>query len=423
MKRRNFIKTIGMASAGMPFWMGIVPENLWGAIPSGIKITGVGTFVVGNINCIIKIKTNEGITGLGEVSNTDGMVLALEAMVKASEGHLIGKDPTNIEFLSQGLYRWNRWHVGALFAAMMSGIDMALWDILGKLADMPVYKLLGGAARDKIRLYCGGSGKSGVERARSIGYNAMKGGPGVVRTDANGKRYVPMPWDLKRAVKDIEEARIAGGDDFDILTDCHGAMDPDMALEYCKAIEPYRVFWAEEPIQIEGTNDALEWLSNHTTQPLCMGERNFMKWGVVDMINKRIVSYINADLARCGGISEFKKIAAMAEAQYIKVSPHVVNSKIGHLASLHCAMNCPNSVILEMGQWANEPFLKTKDWWTDDLFKGHRFQIKDGFATLPNTPGLGIEMNEEVAKAHPYDPNKPPMRPESLFEDGSVNGN
>ncbi len=304
---------------------------------------------------------------------------------------------------------------------MLASIDMALWDIIGKLADMPVYKLLGGAARDKIRLYCGGSGKSGVEYARSIGYNAMKTGPGAsTGRDANGNRYVPMPWDLKRSVASIEEARIAAGDDFDILIDCHGTTDPDMALEFCNAVEPYRIFWAEEAIQIEGTNDVLEWLSDHTNVPICMGERNFMKWGVVDMINKRIISYVNFDLARCGGISEFKKVAAMAEAQYIKMAPHRTEGKVGQMANFHCSINCPNSVIQEMGQWANEPFLKKTDWWTDDLFKGHRFKVKDGFATVPDIPGLGIDIDEAVAKAHPHIPS---MRPESLFEDGSPQDN
>ncbi|MBT4484422.1 MAG: mandelate racemase/muconate lactonizing enzyme family protein [Candidatus Latescibacteria bacterium] len=279
---------------------------------------------------------------------------------------------------------------------------------------MPVYKLLGGAAREKVRLYCPGGGKKGVQRARRYGYNAIKTGPPVTRIDDN--RTVPMPWDLKRAVKAIENMRIEGGDDFDILTDAHGRLDPVMALEYCKAIEPYRVFWVEEPIQVEGSNDALEWLSNHTTQPLCMGERNFMKWGFEDIISRHIVSYLNPDIVHCGGISEIKKIAAMAEAQFIKMSPHYTYSKIGVMAELHIGLNVPNSVIQEMGGFAFEK----PTGWKDDLFYGHRFIIENGFARVPDTPGLGLELNEDVAKAHPY---KQVLRDELRFDDGSVEDN
>lgn len=192
-----------------------------------------------------------------------------------------------------------------------------------------------------------------------------------------------------------------------------------MSLEYCKAIEPYRPFWVEEPIQVEGTNDALEWLSRHTTAPLCMGERNFMKWGFQDIIGKRLVSYLNPDVVHCGGISEFKKIAAMAEAQYIQVSPHITYSKVGITAEIHLGMNCPNSVIQEMGSYAAEPLKKSTDW-RDDLFFGHKFQIENGFVRLPDTPGLGLDLNEDVARAHPYQPQ---LREELRYEDGSVEDN
>ncbi len=384
---------------------------------SGIKITAVDTFLVEGNCCFVKIRTNEGITGLGEGSISDNKAGTIAQCIKDMEGHLIGKDPTNIEYLWQGLYRWNRWHVGVLFSTALSAIDIALWDILGKIAGLPIYKLLGGAARDKVRIYPGGSGKSGVQFARSIGCNAIKTGPPVTRVGDN--LTVPMPWDLGRAVKQIEEMRVEGGDDFDILIDAHGRLTPTMSLEYCKAIELYRPFWVEEPIQVEGTNDALEWLSRRTTAPLCMGERNFTKWGFQDIIGKRLVSYLNPDVVHCGGISEFKKIAAMAEAQFIQASPHITYSRVGIIAEIHLGMNCPNSVIQEMGSYAAEPLKRSTDW-RDDLFFGHKFQIENGFVRLLDTPGLGLDLNEEVARAHPY---KPELRPELRYEDGSVEDN
>jgi galactonate dehydratase len=192
-----------------------------------------------------------------------------------------------------------------------------------------------------------------------------------------------------------------------------------MALEYCKAVEPYRPFWVEEPIQVEGSNDALEWLSDRTTVPLCMGERNFTKWGFQDIIAKRLVSYLNPDIVHCGGISEFKKIAAMAEAQYIQVSPHITYSRVGVTAEIHMGLNCPNSVIQEMANYADDSTREKTDW-RDDLFYGHRYRIEDGFVTLPDTPGLGLELNEEVASAHPYETI---LREELRYEDGSVEDN
>ncbi|MEC8932470.1 MAG: mandelate racemase/muconate lactonizing enzyme family protein, partial [Candidatus Latescibacterota bacterium] len=283
--------------------------------------------------------------------------------------------------------------------------------------NLPIYKLLGGAARDKVRIYTSGTGKAGVQSARSIGCNAIKTGPPVTKPD--DPLTIPMPWNLSRAVQQIEQMRLEGGDDFDILIDAHGRLTPTMALEYCKAIEPYRPFWVEEPMQVEGSNDALEWLSDHTSVPLCMGERNFTKWGFQDMISKRIVSYLNPDVVHCGGISEFKKIAAMAEAQFIQVSPHITYSKVGITAEIHLGLNCPNSVIQEMSTYAREPLKESTDW-RDDLFFGHKFVIDGGFVSLPDTPGLGLELNEDVAKAHPYEQK---LREELRFEDGSVEDN
>ena len=384
----------------------------------GIRITAVDTFLVEGNCCFVKISTNEGITGLGEGSISDNKVGTIAQCIKDLEGHLIGKNPTDIEYLWQGLYRWNRWHVGVLFSTALSAIDIALWDILGKIAGLPIYKLLGGAARDKVRIYAGGSGKSGVQRARSMGCNAVKTGPPVTRVD--DPLTVPMPWDLKRAAGQIEEMRVEGGDDFDILIDAHGRLTPTMALEYCKAVEPYRPFWVEEPIQVEGSNDALEWLSDRTTVPLCMGERNFTKWGFQDIIAKRLVSYLNPDIVHCGGISEFKKIAAMAEAQYIQVSPHITYSRVGrHRRDPH-GPELPQQRHPGDGLLCGRPLQGVHGLETDDLFFGHRYQIEDGFVTLPDTPGLGLELNEEVARAHPYEPQ---LREELRYEDGSVEDN
>jgi galactonate dehydratase len=406
MNRRKFLSTTGLAAAGAPFWFGIVPEDLMAAIPSGIKITGIKTIIVEN-EVYLKIMTNKDIVGEGHTS-VHRKALTCEAAVLDMDRIIVGRDPTKIEFLWQAMYRWPRWRGGPVLNAAISGIDLALWDILGKLLDVPIWRLLGGAARDRIRLYVHGSGKDKVRWAKKLGYTAIKTSP-LVADMIDGKRVIKRPWNLKRAVKIIEEMRLEAGDDFDILIDAHGLLTPVMALEFAKAVEPYRIMFLEEPVQIEG-NDTFEWLGRHTTVPLATGERHTTKWMFEDLISRHLVSYVQPDVIQCGGITEMKKIAAMAEAQFIDVAPHCpgnLSTGLG-LASLHIDASTPNCVIQESHI--------NPTGWRLDMFNGHIIPIKNGYAELPSRAGLGLELNWEEAKKHPYAPRSPEM----YFEDGSV---
>ena len=411
MDRREFLKTAGLAAAGAPFWMGLVPENVIGKIPSGIRITGLKTFVVhlGSVNWVfVKVFTNEGITGLGEGSVTSKEA-TIEAAIMEHERMIVGKDPTKIELLWQAMYRWPRWRGGPVLNSAISAVEIALWDILGKILDVPVYKLLGGEARDRIRLYTHGSGATPqqaaetVRRVKEDGYNAVKTGPRV-----HDGEVIKRPWNLTRAVKIIEAMREAGGDEFDILIDAHGLLNPVMVLEYANAIEHCRPMFLEEPIQPEDL-DMLEWLGNHTHVPLATGERLFTKFGFKDLISRHLVSYVQPDVCHAGGISECKKIAAMAEANFIDMALHNPQSLVSTLASLHIDACTPNCVIQETAR-RREP-------WLQDLFYGEDITITNGFASLPDKPGLGCDLNEKVAAEHPYQPvNRAAMK----FEDGSV---
>ena len=321
---------------------------------------------------------------------------------------MIGHDATRIEFLWQAMYRWPRWRGGPILNAAISGIDLALWDILGKALDAPVYRLIGGAARERIRLYVHGSGREGVQRAKEQGYTAIKTGP-FVTDNVRGRRVIKRPWNLKRAVKVIEEMRVEAGDEFDIMIDAHGLLTPTMSLEFAKAIEPYRIMFLEEPIQLEG-NDTLEWLGRHTHVPLATGERHTTKWMFEDLISRHLVSYVQPDVIQCGGITEMKKIAAMAEAQFIDVAPHCpgnLSTGLG-LASLHVNAAIPNCIIQE--SYPNPTGRRL------EMFNGRTVTIKDGYAELPSWPGLGLKLNESGAKKYPEsNPN-----PKVYFEDGSV---
>ena len=406
MNRREFFKATGCALAGAPFWMGILPEHLWGKIPSGLEITGLTTMIVED-EVYLKVLTNQGVVGEGHTT-VHRKSRTCQAAIHDLERVLIGQDPTRIEFLWQAMYRWPRWRGGPVLNAAISGVDLALWDILGKLLDAPIWQLLGGAARERIRLYAHGSGKTAVRRVKELGYTAIKTTP---RVDdfVDGRRVIRRPWNLKRAVKQIEDMRIEAGDDFDILIDAHGLLTPTMALEYAKAIEPYRVMFLEEPIQLEG-NDALEWLGRQTTVPLATGERHTTKWMFEDIIARHLVSYVQPDVIQCGGITEIRKIAAMAEAQFIEVAPHCpgsLSTGLG-LASLHVDASTPACVIQESRPQPTG--------WQLDMFNGRTVKITNGYAELPQWPGLGLKLNEEEAKKHPHaNPNNA-----IYFEDGSV---
>jgi galactonate dehydratase len=408
MKRREFIKKAGIVLGGIPFWTGIMSENVAAKLPANIKITDVKCWAVGiEANQVfMKIYTNAGVTGLGEASVHRKTGTTLAACEELREV-LVGHDPTRIEFLWQGMFRWPRWRGGPVLNTAISAAEIALWDILGKLLDVPIYSLMGGAAREKIRLYVHGTGRNSIRDAKSKGYTAIKTGPPM--NTINGRQQ--FPWDVQAAADLFAEMRDEAGPKFDIATDAHTKLTPVQALEYAKAIEEYRPLWLEEPINIE-FNDALEWLSLRTTVPLATGERHFTKFDFEDIISRHLVSYVQPDVIQAGGISETRKICAMAEAQGIEAALHNPSSLPCTLASLHIDACTPNCGIQE----SKYKFVERPSGWELDIFKGAHINMKDGFAMLPEGPGLGCEFDETIAEAHPYEL----VNPQPLYEDGSV---
>jgi galactonate dehydratase len=407
MNRRQFLKCSALAMMGAPLGSALLPRTTWAELPASIKITGLKTLVVED-EVYLKVFTDQGVVGEGHTT-VHRKATACEAAVKELERVLVGRDPTRIEFLWQAMYRWPRWRGGPILNGAISGVDIALWDILGKLLDVPLWRLLGGSARDRVRLYAHGTGKEAVQRVKAQGFTAIKAAPAVVQSIDGRPTIRRRPSTIKKAAKIIEEMRVEAGDDFDILVDAHGLLTPVMSLEFAKAIEPYGVMFLEEPIQLEG-NDTLEWLGQHTSVPLATGERHTTKWGFEDLISRHLVSYVQPDVIQCGGITEMKKIAAMAEAQFIDVAPHCpgnFSTGLG-LASLHISASTSNCVIQEVTA-APTPERA-------ELFSGRVVKIKDGYAELPTWPGLGLKLNDEMAKKLPRSNPNPRM----YFEDGSV---
>ncbi len=408
MHRRQFIKKLGIVFGGIPFWNGLLVNELSAKLPKNIKITDVKCWGVGiEANQVfMKIYTNVGVTGLGEASVHRKTGTALAA-TKELRDVLVGHDPTRIEFLWQGMYRWPRWRGGPVLNTAISAAEIALWDILGKLLDVPIYQLLGGAAREKIRLYVHGTGRESVRDAKEKGYTAIKTGP-PLRMESGRAQF---PWDVKKAIDTFAEMRDEAGPYFDIATDAHTRLTPVQALDYAKNIEEFRPLWIEEPINIE-FNDALQWLGERTTVPLATGERHFTKFDFEDIISRHLVSYVQPDVIQAGGIAETRKICAMAEAQGIDAALHNPSSLPCTLASLHVDACTSNCVIQE----SKYKFVVRPSNWEDDLFKGAHINISDGFAMLPDKPGLGCEFDEKIAEKHPFELSNP----QPLNEDGSV---
>lgn len=395
MDRRAFLQT-GIASgiAGAIGTYTLFPGEVHAKLPADLKVTKLKVIPVwnGSMNYIfVKLYTNHGITGVGE-GGLRGRGGTMIAAIKEHERYIVGKNPLQIEKHWQAMYRWPRWRGGPILNSAVSAVDIALWDIAGKVLDAPIYQLLGGAAKDKIRLYIGGGNAEGVHSAKERGFNAVKTGPSL---SANG--VIKQPWNLKAEIARLREMRDAGGDDFDILYDCHTQFKPEMALEFCRAVEEIRPFFIEEPM-LTSDIGKMKWLADHVNVPLCQGESQFMKFGVQEMIDHHLVSFVNPDVIHAGGISECKKIASMAEAHFIDVSLHNAQSPVMTLAGLHVNASCTNCVIHEFNQ------ARQYAAWEEELYGGVHIEYENGFAKLPPGPGLGIDINEEEAKKHPARP-------------------
>lgn len=416
--RRSFLArtaawTAAGAAAAVPAVRALGGEQEDSARSLGLKITDLKTFVVDAGNdenlVFVKLYTNKGIVGLGEGTLT-GKGRTVEAAILEHQRYLVGKDPSDIEAHWQGMFRGPRYRGGPVLMSAISAVEMALWDIVGQALGQPVWKLLGGRARDKVRVYI----KTGSQRLRPPTPGEKKLG----RLDYLLSRWVAMKeggWTAgktsflgvepdgtvhpARAVRDgierLRRLREAVGPDFDILVELHGQATTTMAVEFCNQAEPYRPFLVEEPTQLEDFGE-LAHLRAHCNVPLATGERLFTKYPFADLCSRHLVDYVQPDVVHAGGILELKKIGAIAEAFRIELLPHNAQSRVSTFASLHVCMCTPNATLLETSG--------SEDPRWDDLFNGARVTYEKGYALPPERPGLGITLNETVAARSPYQP-------------------
>jgi L-alanine-DL-glutamate epimerase-like enolase superfamily enzyme len=342
------------------------------------------------------------LVGLGEGSVTSKEATVAQAIME-HERFLIGKDPTDIEALWQTMFRMPRWRGGPILNSAISAIEIALWDICSQAMGVPVYKLMGGAARDRVRMYLDvGATPEDFLRAKELGYTAAK------TTPLSPVNNVVKPTAMIReGVRKLQAIRKAVGDDFDIAVDAHGRCTTAMAIDFCTRVEELDLLWVEEPTQLEDLGE-LALLREKTKTHLATGERSFTKYGFADFCSRHLVDYIQPDVCHAGGILELKKIGVLAETYRVNLAPHNPQSYVSTMASLHVDATTPSAAIQE--------YTLNRTEWTEELFGGTGPVIKDGYADLPSRPVLGVTLNEKVAAAHPY---KPTNRPEYEFGDGS----
>jgi galactonate dehydratase len=339
----------------------------------------------------VRVHTDEGITGTGE-GTLEGRARTIVAAVEELKDYLVGEDPRRIEHLWQIMYRHAFYRGGPVMNSAISGVEQALWDILGKSLGVPVHRLLGGAVRDKIRVYANGPrGTTADEIAESAlslkerGYSAMKLVPFGATKPLDGVATI------RRAVEIMEAVRAAVGPDVDLMVDAHGRLSPAMAIQMGQAIKDVGIFFLEEPCLPENAA-TMQTVARECGIPVATGERLFTKWGFRDVLERQAAAVLQPDLAHCGGILEGRKIAAMAEVYYCGLAPHNPLSPVNMRASLHLDAVAPNFVIQE---WVSDD-----PPWRDEILV-NPVVIKDGWAEVPTEPGLGTDLVDDVCRAHP----------------------
>ena len=362
-----------------------------------MKITAIKTFMglfSGRNRGLIKVETDEGIHGWGEAYSI-GPDLSIEPIADYIFEMIKGEDPRRIEYIMLKLTQQFRFPPGGVGLAVSSAVDHALWDISGKAAGLPVYMLLGGSCRDRVRVYQGAGGRDGEETANSAqrlneewGFTAFKLSP--FRLSPDVARWGRI---CAEAAKYFEEIRQHAPADFEFAFDPHAKIfEPVRALQLANALAPYDPYFYEEPLRPEHTA-AWARLRQQMQIPLATGECLYTRWEFLDLMAAQAVDIIQPDVCVCGGLLEMRKIAAIAEAHYVSVAPHNPMGPVATAVNVHFAAATPNFKILEyISPLSNE----WKDWVDEPYLP------KDGYLELRDRPGLGIDVNEDAISEDRY---------------------
>ena len=354
-----------------------------------MKIKSYELFQVPPRWLFLKIETDEGITGWGEPV-IEGKAATVKAAVDELMEYLIGKDPMPIEDHWNVMYRSGFYRGGPILMSAIAGIDQALWDIKGKFYNAPVYQLLGGKARDSIKVYSWIGGDRPAEVGLAAQRMVEQGFLAVKMNATEELEYVDSYSKIEQAVKRIAAVREAVGANVGIGIDFHGRVHKPMAKILAKELEQYHPMFIEEPVLPEN-NEALREIANHVAIPIATGERMFSKWQFKTLLKEGYADIIQPDVSHAGGITECKKIISMAEAFDVAAAPHCPLGPIALAACLQVDATCHNAFIQEqsLGIHYNQGS-DLLDYLTDKTV----FKYEAGYVKIPDKPGLGIEINE-----------------------------
>jgi len=373
--------TAGALAAGLPAPQPETQERIARQAPLSPKekltITKLETLLVKPRWLFLKVHTDAGIVGLGEPI-LEGRARTCAEGVKEVEAYLVGKDPRRVAHHWQAIYRHAFYRGGPILTSVLSGIDMALWDIKGKALGVPIYELLGGPTRTRVRVYAHAGTPELIKKRLAEGFTAFKCGPAKRRPS----RYIETPAEVQYAAERFAELRRAAGNDADIACDFHGAISPATAKLLIKALEPYQPMFIEEPCQCQN-HDVMAEIARSTHLPIATGERVFTKWGFREVLEKRAATVLQPDLCHAGGITEVRLIAGMAEAYYASIAPHNPLGPISLAAGIQLAASIPNFLCQEQVS-LGEGYLKQP------------FLVKAGYVDIPTAPGLGVELDENA---------------------------
>jgi len=368
---------------------------------SGTKIADVEPIPLAPRWLFVKVTTEDGTVGWGEALGDRALTIS-QAILELKR-YLIGQDALRIEHHWQAMYRGAFWRGGPILNAAISGVDIALWDILGKRLDAPIWQLMGGACRDKVRFYTGIGGSTpdtiaeSAKNAVARGFTALKCGVCEATEPLAGLTGPNAAAELMEAV------RGAVGDDVDVMVDFHGRLSPAMAVVFGKAIAPWRPMFVEEPVLPEHSHE-IPRIAQAIGLPIATGERLFTKYGFRPVLEAGGVALIQPDLSICGGLTEGRKIAAMADAYGVGVGPHNPYGPVLTAASLQLDICTPNFVIQEHVSFG------------DGIFR-EPLTLADGCVVPPEGPGLGVDVDEDAVRSRVYEAHDIPL----LFhEDGAI---
>ncbi len=403
--RRAFLSRSAGSLTGLALAAGHSPHRLWAQSQNApLKIAKVDPFLLTGVRgygpwLFARVETEEGLVGWGEGTNFPG-VQPIGTAIRNLSSVVVGESAWNIEMLWNRMYRFLYYNgMGGVVLAAISAIDTALYDIVGKQLGIPVYKLLGGQVQEQLKVYVNGWTSGGPQTPETLAQRTKE----LVAKGFTGCKFDPFsrsPFnrevsrqDLRDAVAQVRAVREAGGPDYEIAIDVHGRWNTKSTLEIIRALEPFRLFFYEEAVPPENV-DAMAEVQRAVDVPLATGERVFGRHGFRGLLERQAVRIVQPDIARTGGITEFKKISAMADTYYVSVAPHNPNGPICTIASIHACFSIPNFLVLE--------FFEPDEAVFREIVAGGLTRRREGILPL-DAPGLGVDISDEFLRKHRFD--------------------